>query len=335
MVIRVSTLNSAQPHTGTKPLDGEIDIFRTHYVCPGRLPHAEHEMYPNGVCELSGSDIIVKESAWLVNVNRANNVASYDSFNIIFQVLADELVPTGGVAGTVIARVFNASVQLGAVTSNDGAAEGQLEFISGANLTDAAIDAAVGSDHWVRVCDFAPTGTTPVNAAASGTATASNANSFSPPANGNDSDAATYWYNQNTQPLSGQDHWWAVDLGAPTAVDSWQLDWFSTSFASSNFDIQSSPDGVNWSVVTNVTTGSGAGTVSGAFPVVTARSVLLLCWQRPLSLHFCARNGAVCRSDKWHNPRRAGNAVVPQWHQNGWREHRHGWRVHQRPVRRG
>ncbi len=275
MTIRVTTLDSALPHSGTKPFDHEIDVMRTHYLCEGRLPHDEHDAddYPNGVVELVGTDVQINPSTWLVDVRRDGNVGAYEEFRVTFQVLAAELIPTGGVAGTVIAKVFYAPVQPGAVTSTAGDLEGQLQFVPGANLTDAAIDAICAPDFWVRVADFVPTGAaTPPNVALGATATASSSSPLWVPSRLTDG-LNNFWTNDPiADPFGTSDIIVTIDLGSAVTVDQFEVDWLNATYASNLFDLSCSTDNITFTpVVSGDIQGFNGGQATGTFPPQTCQ----------------------------------------------------------------
>ncbi|RXZ80444.1 discoidin domain-containing protein [Paenibacillaceae bacterium] len=93
--------------------------------------------------------------------------------------------------------------------------------------------------------------TSPVTELAKGkTITASSSETNHPAANANDGNSSTRWASG-----SGNPHWLQIDLGAPNMIERVVLNW-EAAYAS-EYQIQLSEDGVDWTSVYSTTTGDG------------------------------------------------------------------------------
>ena len=73
------------------------------------------------------------------------------------------------------------------------------------------------------------------------------------PANAIDNNTATWW-----QPVAATvNPTVAVDLGTPTTLSAVSTTWYSPAFAPSAYQIQTSPDGVNWTTQLTVSADTG------------------------------------------------------------------------------
>lgn len=109
--------------------------------------------------------------------------------------------------------------------------------------------------------------TTPVNLALGAVATTSSTEATSTPASAAiDGNTATRWSSFYADP-----QWLMVDLGAPFAIKEVDLTWETACGA--NYEIQTSLDGVTWTVQANVVGNAQTGLIAYPFPFVVARYV--------------------------------------------------------------